>query len=80
MKTQTVTKKLGHFRMHNGRSASEMYFTSRAQDKRHVVVIDKGNGHCTALAIQVEADGFERVAFHAKTAKSLLEFMNGGTK
>lgn len=74
MKTLSVYKKLGHFRTHQAGNA--MYFTSRAQDKRFVKVWEQENGRCVALPMIVQ-DGNEVVAFHPKTVKSLLEFMEG---
>ena len=69
---------MGHFRIHHGETAKNIYVSSRFQDpvKKYVKVYDKGYGDCTALPIIVESDGSERVAFHAITIKSLVEFLN----
>ncbi len=73
MKTQTVFKKLGHFRSFTDNN-SAMVFQSRANLNRIVRVVDH-YGIAVALPIFIDQYGSEIVAFHAKTIKQLVEFL-----
>ncbi len=77
MKSKTVWAKLGRFRNHQDNKGA-FIFTSRASQvvSRFVKVIDQG-ASLVCLPVVIEADGTERVAFHAKTVKSLVDFLEG---
>ena len=74
MKTNTVHSKLGHFRSWSG-NKGEMIFQSRANLNRIIKVVDQG-GNAIALPCYVDENGQEVVAFHAKTIKSLIDFID----
>jgi hypothetical protein len=73
MKTNTVHSKLGHFRSYSGNNG-EMIFQSRANLNRIIKVFDQ-SGNAIAIPCFVDESGQEVVAFHAKTIKSLIEFL-----
>ena len=73
MKTKTIQKKLGHFRNFQG-SKNSFIFQSRFNDSKYVKVFDQ-NGNAVALPIIIDKEGFEWVSFHAKTVKSIIEFL-----
>ena len=76
MKLNSVFGKLGRFKhVHDAKRGH--YFYSRQQPKgldRMVRVIEQ-DGLAVCLPIFVEQDGTETVAFHAKTIKSLVDFL-----
>lgn len=74
MNIKTIEKKMGHFRI--AKIGNVTLISSRASDSRVVRVIDQGSS-IVALPIVLEADGSQRVAFHATTVKSLIEFLEG---
>jgi|694.fasta_scaffold02549_42 hypothetical protein len=74
MKTQTVLKKLGHFRNFQD-NKNRMVFQSGANLNRIVRVVDH-YGMAVALPIFVDQYGTEIVAFSAKTIKQLVDFLN----
>lgn len=75
MKTVSVFKKLGEY---TGRSKKgNTYFYSEKIKNRAVVLYSKGEGNCFCVPIIREADGSERVVFHANSIKSLLDFLEG---
>jgi hypothetical protein len=77
MKKQTIEKKLGHFKNYTGVSGETVY-QSQTNPCRSVKVYDKRNGGDNKLAIPCfRSDGVELVAFHAKSVKSLVEFLEG---
>ena len=73
MKTKTVMKKLGHFRIAQDANGA-FIVTSRAIENRFIRVVDQ-NGSAIALPMVVENDGSEKVSFHATTIKSLIQFL-----
>lgn len=79
MKSKAVWAKLGRFRNHQD-NKSAFIFTSRDPQNyrlgRMVKVVEQGE-NAICLPIVVESDGTERVAFHAKTIKSLVDFLEG---
>lgn len=79
MKSNSVWAKLGRFRNHQDNKGA-FIFTSRVPQNyrlgRMVKVVDQGE-NVVCLPIVVEADGTEHVAFHAKTIKSLVDFLEG---
>ena len=78
MKTNSVVKKLGNFKSVTDENGA-LYFYSRINEgaDKVIKVVNQGNGRCVALPIIIEADGEERVSFHATTIKSLVEFLKG---
>jgi hypothetical protein len=78
MKTSSVKKTLGRFKSVMGNDGS-LYFYSRRENHGHrlIKVIDQGE-NCVALPITQQDDGQEQVIFHAKTIKSLVEFLEAG--
>lgn len=78
MKKETVFKKLGNFKSVQ-KKFNQTYFYSRVKtqgDDRAVLVVDQGTS-IVCLPLYVTNDGQETVAFHAKTIKSLIEFLGG---
>jgi len=74
-KARNLIKKLSHFRSAQD-SHGALIFTSRESQSRYVKVIMQDESS-VVLPIVVESDGSERVAFHVKTAKSVVEFLSG---
>jgi hypothetical protein len=80
VKTNSVIKKLGVFGFTVNKKG-EWYFWTR-NDKfsnRQVKVVDQ-DGRAIALPLFVDKQGNETVVFHAKTIKSLVNFLKGGVK
>lgn len=77
MNKQTVFKKLGRFGS-SQKTANQTYFYSRSEigKTNQVLVVDQGSS-VVCLPIYVDEKGREEVAFHAKTVKSLVEFLEG---
>lgn len=78
MKTTNVIKKLSNFKSVTDNNGS-LCFYSRQEPKgadRMVKIVNQ-DGNAVALPIIIEADGEERVSFHATTIKSLVEFLEG---
>ena len=76
MKLNTVLKKLGKFK--DIKDSNAQWFYSRKAptgNDRLVKVIEQGNGKCIALPVFQDNDGEIRIAFHATTVKSLVEFL-----
>ena len=77
MKTSSVYKKISRFQSVSDKDGN-ICFYSRADVKGHIVkIVDQGNGNCVALPI-IEKDGEQKVLFHAKTIKSLVEHLEKG--
>jgi hypothetical protein len=79
MKTNRVHGALSKFKsVSNFKKSNSMIFYSRQKpvngQDRYIEVIDQG-GNAIALPIIIEADGTERVAYHPKTIKGLVEFL-----
>lgn len=72
MKTASVIKALSKFR--NWEHKGNVFFQSRSNLNRVIQVVDQ-NGSVIALPLQIDQDGNQTVAFHAKTVKSLVEFL-----
>lgn len=78
MNSNSVAKKLGVFKSVGNNGA--VYYYSRTKPTgtdRQVKVVQQENGNCIALPLFVEESGEERVVFHAKTIKSLVQFLQG---
>ncbi len=73
MKTKTVQQKLGRFRNYQDNKRG-MIYQSRANLNKIIRVVDQ-DGLAVCLPIEVEEGGNERIVFHAKTIKSLVEFL-----
>lgn len=76
MKTNSVIRKLSKFKSVS-KSNLQTYFYSRKKhsgEDRAVLVVDQG-GQAICLPVYVESNGCETVAFHAKSIKSLIEFL-----
>lgn len=74
MKFLSVIKKLSHFRAHQDAKGNHI-FSSRVSSHRYVKVYQQGE-NAIALPIYGQYNGEEQVAFHAKTIKSLIEFLS----
>lgn len=78
MKTKSVTKALSHFRSFQDNKRG-MIYQSRANLGRIIRVVDQ-DGTAVALPIYIDENGREEVAFHAKSIKSLVEFLEEGAR
>lgn len=77
MKTDSVIKKLSVFGFTvNDKGAYYFWTRNEAFANRQVKVVDQ-NGRAVALPMFVDKDGNETVVFHAKTIKSLVDFLKG---
>ena len=75
MKKQTLLKKLGHFRSYTD-SKGVLVFESSANPRKVVKVYDRyGTDDKLALPCYVEPERQPLVVFHAKSVKSLVEFL-----
>jgi hypothetical protein len=77
MNSAKVIKELGRFKLVQSNTGS-FYFYSRRLDHGHrmVKVIVQGDS-CLTMPITQQDDGQEKVVFHAKTIKSLVDFLEG---
>ena len=78
MKLGSVESKLGKFKSVGNEGAVWYYSRVKTEgtEDRLVKVIDQGNSKCIALPVfQNKETGEVRVAFHATTVKSLVEFL-----
>ena len=75
MNFNSVMRKLDQFCTIRDNAGNYMA-CSRVDQSRCVRVIQNGRS-AVAFPIVLESDGSERVAFHAKTIKSLIEFLKG---
>ena len=79
MKEKTLKSKLGKFKSVQDKNGDIIYY-SRVNNKRYVKVINDGvKAIALPMRVYFEIDGVEllEVAFHAKTIKSLVEFLEG---
>ncbi len=77
MKSNSVRSKLGKFKSVSDSNGAIWYYSRNTKNKnRYVKMIDQGNGKCIALPVFQDDDGSVRVAFHATTIKSLMEFLS----
>jgi len=76
MKTTSVHKALSKFRSWSDVKRG-MVFQSRANDSKIIRVVDQ-DGTAIALPLYIDEAGRETVAFHAKTVKSLVNFLQEG--
>jgi len=76
MKTLSVIKKLSRFKSVSDEKATWYYSRKKSSgNDRLIKVIDQGSGKCFAAPVFQDNDGDVRVAFHATTIKSLVEFL-----
>lgn len=80
MKLSTVLNKLGHFKSVQDKNGNTIFY-SRSTDarvnNRIVKVVNQDSGNCVALPILESSQGEQDVIFHAKTVKSLVQFLEG---
>lgn len=76
MKKETVFKKLRNYtQVLNG---SKQWFKSNRFPGRCVFIYRASESEdVVCIPVVVNSDGTERVAFHAKTVKSLVDFLEG---
>jgi hypothetical protein len=73
MKYSNAVKKLSKFRSYSGKHG-HLIFQSRSNLDKIVQLVNQ-DGQAIALPCYVDENGREEVAFHAKTIKSLVEFL-----
>lgn len=77
MTINSILKKLGRFGYMTTDKNTYVFWTRNPEFKnRYVKVVDQ-NGRAVALPLFVDKDGNETVVFHAKTVKSLVQFLEG---
>jgi hypothetical protein len=78
MKKQTVLKKLRNYPQSLTLNGSKQRFESSRFPGRCVFVYRASSSEdVVCIPVVIESDGNERVAFHAKTIKSLVDFLEG---
>lgn len=77
MKFNSVIKKLGRFGFTVNDKGHYYFWTRNEKFKNRQVKLINQDGRAIALPMFVESDGEERVVFHAKTIKSLVDFLEG---
>lgn len=75
MKTASVTSKLSRFKSVTDNNGNMIYYSRREDHgNRFIKVVNQGE-YCAAFPMVSEPDGNQRLVFHAKTIKSLIQFL-----